>query len=341
MFHIGSLNLCTQVLSAPMTGISDRPTRNIWRQMGCDLVYTEMVSADGLVQNRKKSFDLLDINDEQPPVTVQLFGARPNILAEAARIVQDFGAAVVDLNMGCPAKKVVRHNGGAALLRDLPLATRIVRQMRKALSVPFTAKLRSGWDHDSVVVREMISMLQDEGIDAICLHPRTAVQGFGSKANWALIGEIKAVASVPIIGNGDIRTPHDVLRMLQQTGCDGVMIGRAAMGNPWLLRDAIRLVADPDHVRASAVSPVSLRERLAVLYAHSQQMVRHKGEARAMKEIRKHSIAYVKDFPNAKVLRAKLVKPTTFDEFARLIKCLVSQLPGEGMCKRLRELYEP
>ncbi len=324
MLHIASLNLGTQVLSAPMSGVSDRSTRNIWRQMGCDLVYTEMVSADGLVQNRKKSLDLLDIDGEQPPVTVQLFGARPNTLAEAARIVQDFGAAVVDINMGCPAKKVVRHNGGAALLRDLPLATRIVRQMRKAIIVPFTAKLRSGWNHDSVVVREMVNILQDEGIDAICLHPRTAIQGFGGKANWALIGEVKALASVPIIGNGDIRTPHDALRMLQQTRCDGVMIGRAAMGNPWLLRDAIRLVADPDYARAFAVSPVPLRERLAVLYAHGQQMVRHKGEARAMKEIRKHSIAYVRDFPNAKVLRARLVKPTTFDEFARLIECLVS-----------------
>jgi nifR3 family TIM-barrel protein len=297
--------------------------------MGCDLIYTEMVSADGLVLNRKKSLDLLDIADEQPPVAVQLFGARPDTLTEAARIVQDYGAGVVDLNMGCPAKKVVRHNGGAALLRDIHLATRIVRQMRTAISVPFTAKLRSGWDHNSVVVREMVRILQEEGIDAICLHPRTVVQGFFNKADWDLIGEVKVLANVPIIGNGDIREPHDALRMLQQTGCDGVMIGRALVGNPWILRDTIRLVADPERARVSAVSCVSLHERLKVLYSHGQQMVHHKGEARAMKEIRKHSIAYLRDFPNAKAVRATLMKPTTFDAFAGIITSLASQLSGE------------
>lgn len=341
MLRIGSLNLRTPVLSAPMAGISDRSTRNIWRRMGCDLVYTEMVSADGLVQKRKKSFDLLDITDESPPVAVQLFGARPNTLAEAAKIVQDFGAAVVDLNMGCPSKKVVRHNGGAALLQDLALAARIVRQMRKAVVGPFTAKLRSGWNHDCLVYCETVKMLQDEGIDAVCLHPRTAMQGFDSKANWTQIGEVKAFARVPIIGNGDVRTPADAVRMLQQTGCDGVMIGRAAVGNPWLLRDAIRLVADPGQASASVALPVSLQERLAVLHEHAQQMVRHKGEDRAMKEIRKQSIAYVRNFPYAKVLRAKFVKPTTFDEFDRLIKWLVSQLSQESENTCLNESNGP
>jgi tRNA-dihydrouridine synthase B len=329
MFRIGSLSLRTNVLPAPMSGISDRPTRNIWRQMGCDLVYTEMVSADGLVDNRKKSFDLLDIDGEQLPVAVQLFGARPETLAQAAKIVQDRGAAAVDLNMGCPARKVVRQNGGAALLRDVSLAARIVRQMRNAIKVPFTAKLRSGWDHDSIVVCEMAKMLQDEGIDAICLHPRTALQGFTGKANWALISEVKALSSVPIIGNGDIQTPLDVLHMLGQTGCDGVMIGRAAVGNPWILRDTIRVLADPDYAQHSPMSPVSLKERLDTLYAHAEQMVRCKGEAKAMKEIRKHIVAYVRDFSDAKLLRTKLVHSTSFAEFSELIRFSLSHLHGK------------
>ena len=222
---------------SPMAGLTDSVFRRLIKRLGgCGLVMTEFTSAEGLTRNSLKSKRMLFYHEEERPVTAQLFGAEPSRLAEATRMVEDLGFDAIDLNLGCPAKKVVKACGGSALLRETKLLKEILKTIRAATSLPFTIKIRAGWSETEIVSVQVGKMAEDIGINAIAFHPRTRVQGFSGHSDWNLIGQLKAALKIPVIGNGDIVTPEDAFRMKRETGCDGVMIGRGALSNPWIFR---------------------------------------------------------------------------------------------------------
>jgi tRNA-dihydrouridine synthase B len=237
---------------SPMAGLTDSVFRRLIKRLGgCGLVMTEFTSAEGLTRNSLKSKRMLFYHEEERPVTAQLFGADPERLAEAARMVEDLGFDAIDLNLGCPAKKVVKACGGSALLRETRLLEQILRTIREATAMPFTIKIRAGWDETEIVALQVGKMAEDIGVDAVAFHARTRVQGFSGHSNWSLIGELKSYLRIPVIGNGDIVTPDDAFRMKKETGCDGVMIGRGALSNPWIFRQIDELqsgipVTQPD-----------------------------------------------------------------------------------------------
>ncbi len=221
---------------APMAGVTDNVFRRLIREQGgCGLMMTEFTSADGLARDSKRTLRYLHFTADEHPIAAQLFGANPDTLADAARLVEDLGFDQVDLNLGCPAKKVVKC-GGSGLLRDLPLLETLFRRLRAAVRLPLTTKIRAGWDENSIVVREVGRLAEDCGVEAIALHPRTRLQGYSGQAEWKLIGELKQTVRVPVIGNGDVNRPEDAERMFRETGCNAIMIGRAAATNPWIFR---------------------------------------------------------------------------------------------------------
>jgi nifR3 family TIM-barrel protein len=242
---LGSVAIAPATILAPMAGITDTVFRRFIGQMdGCGLVMTEFTSADGVVRKKdKKAKRFLHFHADEHPISSQLFGSNPDSLAEAARMVEGFGFDLVDLNLGCPAKKVVKCNGGSGLLRELPAIQKIFEAVRAAVTIPFTVKFRAGWSESELVFRELAKMAEGCGLNAVAMHARTREQGYSGQAQWQWIAELKSLVSIPVIGNGDIRTPEDARAMVAQTGCDGVMIGRAAASNPWIFRQISQFTA--------------------------------------------------------------------------------------------------
>jgi nifR3 family TIM-barrel protein len=235
---IGNVPIAPATVLAPMAGVTDTVFRRFIRNLGgCGLIMTEFTSADGVLRAKdQKAKRYLHFYEDEHPISAQLFGSNPQVMHDAARMVEDLGFDLVDLNLGCPAKKVVKCNGGSGLLRDLPLIGEIFRSVRKAVSVPFTVKFRAGWNDDEIVCVELAKMAEDCGLAAVALHARTREQGYSGNARWEWIAAIKQAVKIPVIGNGDIRTPEDACAMVAQTGCDAVMIGRSAPANPWIFR---------------------------------------------------------------------------------------------------------
>jgi nifR3 family TIM-barrel protein len=242
---MGSVEIAPATILAPMAGITDTVFRRFIGQMdGCGLLMTEFTSADGVVRKKdKKAKRFLHFYADEHPISSQLFGSNPDSLAEAARMVEGFGFDLVDLNLGCPAKKVVKCNGGSGLLRELPAIQKIFEAVRAAVKIPFTVKFRAGWSESELVFRELAKMAEGCGLDAVAMHARTRQQGYSGQAQWQWIAELKTLVSIPVIGNGDIRSPEDARAMVAQTGCDGVMIGRAAASNPWIFRQISQYTA--------------------------------------------------------------------------------------------------
>ncbi|HOW58075.1 MAG TPA: tRNA dihydrouridine synthase DusB, partial [Smithellaceae bacterium] len=226
--------LQNKALLAPLAGISNLPFRLIARSCGCALAYTEMISANGLVRQTQKTLEYLKTGEADRPLGMQIFGADPAVMAEAARMAQDMGADLIDINMGCPVKKVVRTGAGAVLLKDPRLICDIISAVKKAVALPITVKIRSGWSGKSINAVEVARIAEESGVAAIAVHARTADQGYSGKADWRIIAAVKNAVKIPVIGNGDIHLPQDALAMISQTACDAVMIGRGALGNPWL-----------------------------------------------------------------------------------------------------------
>jgi nifR3 family TIM-barrel protein len=259
---IGHLELGQGLILAPMAGITDLSLRKIALSFGADLVTTEMVSAEGLVRGNQSTRVLLQRHPEERPLAIQLFGSNPVVMAEAARLVALQGPDLIDLNMGCPVAKVVRQGAGAALLRNLETVSRVVEAVRAAVRLPLSVKIRSGWDRSEISAVEVGRAAEAAGADAITVHPRTARQGFSGRADWDLIGEVKQALTIPVIGNGDVFRPEQVAEMRQVTGCDGVMVGRGAMGNPWIFKQAKQLAAGQSWCQPSA------QERLETMLQH-------------------------------------------------------------------------
>jgi nifR3 family TIM-barrel protein len=236
--EIGGIAIAPASVLAPMAGVTDTVFRRFIREMGgCGLIMTEFTSADGILRGKdRKAKRYLHFYADEHPISAQLFGSKPESLAEAARMIEGFGFDLVDLNLGCPAKKVVKCNGGSGLLRDLPLIERIFRSIRAAVKIPFTVKFRAGWNEQELVYPQLARLAEECGLNAIAMHARTREQGYGGQAQWRWITELKQLVGIPVIGNGDIRSPEDAAAMVAETGCDAVMIGRSAASNPWIFR---------------------------------------------------------------------------------------------------------
>ncbi len=301
---IRDLEVFPPVLPAPMCGISDHAWRLLSREQGCPLVYTQMVSSEAMIRGRDKCWELLDMEPEESPICAQLFGADPEHLADSARHIQNAGATIVDLNMGCPVNKVVNSKGGSALMTEPDLVRRIFKAMRAALTVPFTVKFRAGFEKYGEEAITIARIAEEEGLDAICIHGRTRSQQFTGSANWEILKVVKELVSIPVIGNGDVKSADDAERMIRETGVDGVMIGRAGMGNPWVFGQvANRLKGEP------APPTPTVGELIDTVERHARIMVERKGN-HGLIEFRKHAVQYLKGFHAAKVLKKDLLNIT-------------------------------
>jgi nifR3 family TIM-barrel protein len=253
-FTIGNVRIAPATVLAPMAGVTDTVFRRVSKNLGgCGLIMTEFTSADGLLRDQRVRGRYLHFYEDEHPISAQLFGSSPAVLADAARLVEDVGFDLVDLNLGCPAKKVVKCNGGSGLLRDLPLIRQIFEAVRAAVKIPFTVKFRAGWNDDEIVCVELARLAESCGLGAVALHARTREQGYSGNARWEWIASVKQAVKIPVIGNGDIRSPEDACAMVAQTGCDAVMIGRMAPANPWIFRQIEQYASRvPAHVAADA-----------------------------------------------------------------------------------------
>ena len=293
---IGSLTLKNNLILAPMAGITNLPMRILAREWGASFCFTEMVSVNGLVREGKKTFELIRSTPEDRPLGIQLFGDDPALLAEAAAMVEGHGE-LIDINMGCPVKKVVGTGAGSALLREPDKVRAIVRATRRATKLPLTIKIRTGWSPGERTFLEIGRIAEEEGCDAITLHPRSRAQMFEGHADWTRIAELKAQLGIPVIGSGDLFTAADVQAMLAETGCDGVMIARGALGAPWIFREALDLLAGRE-----PAGPTPL-ERLDVARRQLEMFVDLAGEGVALREMKKHLSWYSRGLPGASRFR--------------------------------------
>lgn len=302
MFAIGDVKLKNRLVMAPMSGITDLAFRRIVKTLGCGLVCTEMVSAMGLSLGKKKTLNYLKSHMDEGPLCVQIFGAKADAMSQAAEIAAERGASIIDINMGCPAKKVLKTGAGGALLSSPKTAEEILLSVRKVSSIPMTVKIRSGWNEGRPNAVEMARLAEQCGADAITVHPRFVKQSFSGKADWSLITRVKEQVKIPVIGNGDIFTPGLALEMRRQTGCDGIMIGRGAIGNPWIFSQTQELEKGlPVHY------PV-LDERRELIMEHFRHLSLSMGENRAALKMRGLLLWYTKGLPRSARYRGEITQ---------------------------------
>jgi len=287
-------------LLAPMAGISNLPFRIIARSFGCALAFTEMVSANGLIRDSQRTLDYLRSSDEDKPLGVQIFGADPYIMAHAAKIAADYGADLIDINMGCPVRKVIKTGSGAALMRNPALAGRIISSVVQAVTVPVTVKIRAGWSRNSINAVEMAQIAENAGAQAVTVHARTADQGFSGNADWNVIADVKKSVSIKVIGNGDIFRPHDAIRMLMETSCDEVMLGRGALGNPWIFKWIIKLKTG--NTDECLPPPEEILKMIKYQWQKEKEL---SGAKSAAKNFRKHMLWYTRGLENSACFRKR------------------------------------
>lgn len=330
MFKIGSLTIANRVVSAPMAGISDLAFRRLARSFGCGLVCSEMISAKGLVYGQDKTLSLAELDGESGPVSLQIFGSEPDIMARAATLlVNKTGASIIDINMGCPTPKIVKNGEGSALLQNLALCREIIGRVAAAVTVPVTVKMRRGWEDGSEACLELAQIAEQEGAQAVILHPRSRAQFFSGRAEWTFIRKTKEIVSIPVIGNGDIGNAGDALNMLESTGCDAVMVGRGSLGNPFLFRDCVNLLE-----KGLATSSPAIEERLDTAFRHLDMVCRQKGEYTGVREMRKHMAWYIKGLPGATRLRRSLNQATSVSDMKNLLMTLKSGFKDDYFLKQ-------
>ena len=298
---IGNLELENNVFLAPMAGVTDLPFRILCKEMGCGLVYSEMVSAKGILYDNKNTTELLEIDPKERPVAVQLFGSDPEILGVMAKKIEQYPIDIIDVNMGCPAPKIVKNGEGSCLMKTPELVGKIVKSLVESQSKPVTIKFRKGFDDDHVNAVEIAKIAEANGASAVAVHGRTREQYYSGKADWDIIKQVKAAVNIPVIGNGDVFTPQDAKNLLEHTGCDAIMVGRGAQGNPWIFKRILHYLQTEE-----LLPEPTAEERVEKALRHAQMLIDYKGEYIGVREMRKHMAWYMKGMPGAAELRGKL-----------------------------------
>ena len=319
------------LLLAPMEDVSDPPFRAVCKQNGADLMYTEFISSEGLIRDAIKSKQKLDIFEEERPIGIQIFGGDEEAMGLAAKIVDATKPNLVDINFGCPVKKVVSKGAGAAVLKDIDLMVRLTKAVVQSTSLPVTVKTRLGWDHDCINIEEVAERLQDVGIKALAIHGRTRCQLYKGSADWTHIAKVKANPRIhiPIFGNGDIDTPEKALQFKNQFGVDGIMIGRAAIGYPWIFNEIRHFVKTGEHL-----APPDIQQRVDVIRKHLKQSVQWKGMFAGVNEMRRHYTNYLKGLPNIKEFRLKLVTISSVEEIDATLDEVIKYYDGYEFAPR-------
>lgn len=314
---IGNIETAGRVILAPMAGVSDLPFRVLCARHGCGLAYSEMVSAKSIAYGNRKTGLLLEIHPEEKRAAIQLFGSDPAIISESAKMIDNERIAIFDINMGCPVPKVVDNGEGSALMQDPKRVAAIVEALVKAVDKPVTVKIRKGFDENSINAVAISRIIEESGAAAVAVHGRTREQMYNGKADWDIIRQVKEAVSIPVIGNGDVATPQDAKRMLEETGCDGVMVARAAQGNPWLIGRMEAYLAS-----GSVPPPPSALELVETIREHAVMLAAFKGEYIAFKEMRKHIGWYIKGMPHAARMRHEVNAISTMEDMDVFLQVL-------------------
>lgn len=313
-FYIGNVYIDSKLVLAPLAGYTNAVYRNLCGDNGAGLVYSEMISDKGLLYDNDKTFDMASGKLDKYPVSIQIFGYDIDTMVTAAlKVEKECDANIIDINMGCPVRKVLKAQAGSYLLQDINHAAEMVREIKKAIKIPLTAKIRTGWDHDSINCVEMAKALEEAGIDAIAIHGRTKSDMYSNKVDLDLIKKVKEAVKIPVIGNGDIKTKEDAKYFLEYTGVDAIMIGRATFGNPWIFKEM------KCYLEGTEFIPPTLNERIETLYKHIDSLIELKGEKIAILEMRTIAIWYVKGLRKLKEFKEQVVKAKTR---AELVKCI-------------------
>lgn len=323
MWKIGNIEIKNQVVLAPMAGISNTSYRTIIKEMGAGLIYAEMVSDKAIMFDNDRTIELLKMRESERPIAQQIFGSdEDSFVIAAKKIVELMHPDILDINMGCPVPKIaLKSQAGASLLKDPDKIEKIVRSVVNAVNIPVTVKIRSGWDSNTINCVEVAKRIENAGASAITLHARTRAQGYSGTADWSLIKKVKEAVNIPVIGNGDIKTCYDAKKMLEETGCDAVMIGRGVLGNPWLIKECVDYLED-----GTLPQRVSAKEKMQMLKRHFELLCKDKGEKLALLEIRTHALWYIKGLPGSASIKNQICQTKNSTELFNILNNYIEEL---------------
>ena len=329
-FKIGNVEIRNNIVMAPMAGISNPAYIKIIEEMGVGLAYTELLSSEAIIRDNKKTFEMLNgLDDIKIPVAVQLFGSNADVMAKAAKkLCDNYNIKIIDINMGCPVPKVaLRSNAGSALLKDLDKIKEIVRKVSSSVPVPVTVKIRSGWDNNNINAVEVARICEESGAKAICIHARTRSQGYSGIADWEIIKNVKQNVNIPVIGNGDIRTIYDSEKMINETKCDAIMIGRALLGNPWFIKEVQYYLE-----KGIILSKPSNNDKISMAIKHLMLLSKYKNEKLAVLEMRNHIAWYIKGLKNSSEIKNKIYKCNRIDDIISILNSYFEEI-GDDICE--------
>lgn len=316
MFEVGNIKIKNKVVFAPMAGVSNISFRTIIKEMGAGLIYSEMISTMGIKYGSQKTIDLINFNETERPISIQIFGNDVDSFVEAAKYIEDnYHPDIIDINMGCPVPKIaLKSQAGSALLKNPDKIYEIVKQVVDNTNTPISVKIRSGWDENNINAVEVAQKIEQAGASLIAIHARTRSQGYSGKANWDIIKQVKENVNIPVIGNGDIKTIYDAKKMLDETKCDAIMIGRATLGNPWFIKECVEYIENN-----KIIDPPTNIEKIDMIEHHYELLKKYTSEKQALLEIRMHALWYIKGLPNIKEYKNKITSCKTEQEFKNLL----------------------